>query len=48
MDKNWTADWTALHCKCVVENREAGRNGKESADYRNNRMADYCEEMILS
>ena len=47
MDKDWTADWNALHCECVVENELAGRKGRESADYRNNRMADYCEEQIV-
>ena len=46
-DKDYLDDWNNLHCKCVKENNKVGRNGKESADYRNGVMADYCEEMIL-
>jgi hypothetical protein len=30
--------WNELHCKHVHDG---------DADYRNNKMADYCEEMIL-
>lgn len=46
-EKDYTDIWNELHCKCVKENEALGNTGADSSLYRNNIMADHCEEMIL-
>ena len=37
-DKDYDEEWNELHCKYVNEG---------DAEYRNNKMADYCENLIV-
>ena len=45
-DKEWLDKWNTLHCTAVKDNVDNDRNGEDAADFRNDLMADYCEELI--
>ncbi len=46
-DEQMNEEWNEQHCKYVQINRDNGRITHEAASFRNNRMADYCESVIL-
>ena len=41
-DKYWIDEWNQLHIQYVKEERE-----NKIDNYRNDKMADYCEEIII-
>lgn len=43
--EDWRDDWNDLTIKTIAENTHT--NPKDSADYLNGKMADYCEEIMV-
>lgn len=46
-DNEYIEEWSAIYQKIVIQNRQMGRECAEAADFSNNIMANYCENLIV-
>lgn len=47
LNQEYTDEWNEKHFQCVSDGRSNNLSPAAHAEYRNNIMADHCEDMIV-